>query len=167
VLLFAGHVTTVNLIGNAIWSLLENPEQLAGLQGDPALAVAAVEETLRYRPGVLGVARVTLRDVVLDGQAIPAGEQVIAWTASANRDETVFPAPDSFNIGRSPAPHFAFGHGSHFCLGNGLARLEGRLALQAVVARFRDLSFAEPTLVPLDNPVLYGLQRLPVTFRSR
>ncbi|MBC7543600.1 MAG: cytochrome P450 [Candidatus Sericytochromatia bacterium] len=165
VLLFAGHVTTVNLIGNALWSLLENPGQLARLRDQPDLAAAAVEETLRYRPGVLGVARVTLRDVELGGRTIPAGEQIVAWTASANRDETVFAEPDRFDIDRTAAAHLAFGHGIHFCMGNGLARLEGRLALQAVLARLPDLQLAEKTLQPMDNPVLYGLQQLSVTCR--
>lgn len=164
VLLIAGHLNAVSMIGNAVWTLLEHPEQLARLRADPTLMDGAVEEVLRYRPSILGIPRVTRCDVEIGGQTIPAGERVVAWLGSANRDETVFDDPDRFDIDRPPGAHLALGHGIHYCLGAQLARLQGRLVLKALLARLPAFTLTPGPLSPLDHPVLYRPKQLTVTF---
>src|SRR5215207_560166 len=127
----AGHVTTVNLVGNGVVALLRHPEQLAKLGADPELlAKGVVEETLRYWGPVDFVGRRTAReDVAVDGTVIPKGEEATVSLASANRDPERFANPDVFDIGRADANrHVAFGKGIHVCLGAPLARVEGQVA---------------------------------------
>jgi cytochrome P450 len=141
-LLLAGHITTVNLITNAVYSLLEHPDVLDAVIADPALVPGVVEETLRTLPPVRGVGRVATRSVELGGVQVREGQRVIAWIAAANRDQRVFDAPDRFDPHRRPNPHLAFGMGPHFCLGAPLARLEARLALEALAPHLRDLALS-------------------------
>ncbi len=164
-LLVAGNETTTNLISNAVLSLLEHPEELARLRANPELLPTAIEEALRYRSPVQFMFRVTKADVELGGQTIPAGSMVLASIGSANRDEAKFPEPDRFDIARDPNPHIAFGVGIHFCLGAPLARLEARVALEAVLRRLPDLRRAnDDQLVPARGFVVHGYKSLPLVF---
>ena len=138
VLLAAGFETTKNLVGNAVWLLHGHPAARARLLADPALIPAAVEEVLRFESPVVGLARTTTRDVEMRGVLVPAGARVQMNYASANRDDRAFVDADQFDIDRTDQRHLAFGHGIHFCLGAALARLEGRVAIEELLARFPD-----------------------------
>ena len=124
---------------------LDHPEQLARVRAEPErLLPAAIEEVLRYRTPVQMVFRSTTRDVALRGRVIPAGQLVLLMVGSANRDPRHFRDPNRFDIAREqPVPHVAFGHGAHFCIGAALARLEGRVALTALLERFERFERAE------------------------
>lgn len=164
-LLLAGHETTVNLIGNGTLALLEHPEQFDKLKSNPELLPSAIEEMLRFTNPVHQIApRYALEDVELGGQHIPKGGTVIVGVASANRDETAFVNAHAFDIARNPNPHIAFGLGIHYCLGAPLARLEGKIAFDALLARFPNLSLAFPaeTLEWRGAPSLRGLKKLPI-----
>ncbi|MCL2541414.1 MAG: cytochrome P450 [Nocardioidaceae bacterium] len=140
----AGHETTVNLIANGTLALLRNPDQLALLRSTPDLADNAVEELLRYDSPVQFSRRITLEPYDVAGQTIPAGSFVMASLASANRDEEHWgPDADRLRLDRPDArSHLSFGSGVHHCLGAALARLEGRIVFQRLVARFPDLALA-------------------------
>ncbi|MER7016049.1 cytochrome P450 [Saccharopolyspora sp. NPDC000359] len=164
-LLVAGHETTVNLIGNAVLHLLRDPEQWAALRADPDLVTSAVEEVLRFDGPVMhGTFRFTAEPVEVGGVEIPANQVVWVGLASANRDPEQFPEPDLFDVTRNAHGHLAFGHGIHFCLGAQLARLEGQVALRALIERFPNLTAA----IALDDAqwrfstLIHGLQSLPV-----
>ncbi len=131
-LLVAGNETTTNLIGNAVTALLDHPAQLARLAADPSLVPGAVEEALRYDSPVQVVFRTTTQDVDLAGTRIPKGAYVAPLLGSANRDERRFSDPDRFDIARNTQGQVGFGFGKHFCLGASLARLEARIALEAL-----------------------------------
>jgi cytochrome P450 len=164
-LVAAGHETTVNLIGNGTLALLTHPEQLALLRAEPHRMAAAVEEMLRY-DGSLQVTLpyVTTKPVELGGTRLPAGAVVFLGLLAANRDRSRIAHPDAFDITRTPVPHLAFGHGVHHCLGAPLARLEGRIAFRALLARFPRLRLAVPAaeLTWLPNLLMNGLTALPV-----
>jgi cytochrome P450 len=141
-LIVAGQETTSNLIANAMLCFAEHPDQRARLAASPELLPSAIEEVLRFRSPVQWIFRVTMSDVVLHGQTIPAGQVVIPIAGSANRDPGVFSEPNRFDIARAPNPHLAFGHGVHFCIGAPLARLEARIALQDLFSRLPNLELA-------------------------
>src|SRR5262245_37303877 len=134
-LIVAGNETTMKLIGNLAYYLAEHPDQRSRLVENPARIPAAVEETLRYDLPVQLTARTLTRDVELHGQRLRAGEKVALLLASANRDERQFPDPDRFDVDRDASGHLGFGIGIHFCLGASLARLEARIALEALLER--------------------------------
>jgi len=135
-LLNAGHETTTNLIGNALYLLLTHEDQLQRLRLEPALINPAIEEVLRCEsPNQLGN-RLTLEAVQLRDKALPAGAYLHLCIGSANRDPEVFRDPDRFDIARSPNPHLAFAAGAHACAGMSVARLEGQLAIQRIIQRF-------------------------------
>src|SRR5262249_42037925 len=138
-LLAAGHITTTHLIGNTIACLLEHPEVMARLGAQPEQWPMAIEEILRYQSPVQAVRRWATEDVELAGETFRAGELILVWIGSANRDEERFAEADRFDIDRDPNPHIAFGQGIHFCLGAALARLEARVALPTLLARLPDL----------------------------
>jgi cytochrome P450 len=173
-LLQAGHLTTVNLINNCIWSLLENPAQLAKLKNSlssshPTSSTLdlAIEETLRYRSPVQALVRFSTKDTELGGKTIRAGKRVVTWIGSANHDESIFTNPEEFDILRSPNPHIAFGAGIHLCLGAPLARLEGHIALNVLMSRLQSLEFDDdPTnLEPIaGSSFLFGVKNLPLKF---
>lgn len=167
-LLLAGNETTTTLLGNVLQTFDEHPEVMEELRADPSLIPGAIEEVLRYRSPVRLLLRATLQEVTLGGQTIPAGSGVVAWLASANRDEEQFPDPDTFDIRRTPNRHLAFGYGIHFCLGAPLARLETRIALETMLTRWTDIrrTNQEP-LESLGSFVLLGPRHLPVVFRRR
>ena len=166
-LLVAGHETTVNLIGNGVLSLLEYPDQLAKLQADPTLIRTAVEELLRYAsPVEMGDERYAREDVTIDGVTIPRGELVYPVISSANRDPSQFANPDALDITRDPNRHLAFGQGIHYCLGAPLARMEGQIAINALLRRMPDLrlTVAPETLRWNKGLMLRGLEALPLAF---
>jgi cytochrome P450 len=133
----AGSETTRNAISFGLHSLVEFPDQLERLRGDPELLDTAVEEILRWASPNSYFRKTTTRDVVLDGITIPAGDAVTIWHPSANRDKKIFNDPFVFDVGRSPNPHVAFGGGGpHFCIGAALARRELRVIFRALLDRF-------------------------------
>lgn len=167
-LLVAGNETTTNLIGNAFLCLDEYPAVWGQLQAEPTLIPSAMEEVLRYFAPVQSMFRVTRADVVVSEQTIPAGSMVLSWIASANRDEEQFPNADTFDIRRTPNRHIAFGHGIHFCLGAPLARLESKIAFEAIVQRLTNIErVREVPLERTDSFFLYGVKHLLVTFAVR
>ncbi|MBI2703627.1 MAG: cytochrome P450 [Mycobacterium sp.] len=161
-LLLAGHETTTNLIGNGTLALLREPDQWKRLGKEPALLPTAIEELLRYDGPVQATVRVALEDVAIDDQVIPEGSLVLVSIGSANHDPDTFENPDQLDLARVPNPHLAFGFGTHFCLGAPLARLEARLAFDALTQRFPGLSLVDDRPVYRTNPVLRGLTSLDV-----
>ncbi len=139
----AGFETTMNLIGNAVFTLLRHPDQLARLRDDPSLIASTVEEVLRYEPPVMATARVSMKDTEIGGNSVRCGQQGVMMLASANRDAEVFGDPGTFDVSRAPNPHLTFGGGHHFCPGAALARLEGQIAVGMLVQRFPNLALAE------------------------
>jgi len=135
-LLNAGHETTTNLIGNGLWLLLNNPGELARLRADPALVPSAIEEMLRYDgPIQLNNRRLTA-PLALSGRTLPADTLITIGIGAANHDPAQFPDPEGFDVGRKPNRHVAFGQGDHVCVGMNVARMEGRIALGRLLARF-------------------------------
>ncbi|NOJ92039.1 cytochrome P450 [Corallococcus coralloides] len=164
-LLPAGMETTAQLIGNAAILLARHPEQLEQARADRAHIPRFIEEVLRCEPPAQFAFRVTTSDVELSGTPIPAGSLVMGLVASANRDERIFEQPDAFLPGREKASqHLSFGHGIHFCLGAQLARMEARLALEALVPRIRALRLRSPTIEWLPGRTIHGPRTLPVEF---
>jgi cytochrome P450 len=164
-LLIAGHETTVNLIGNGMYLLLTHPDQLDTVKRDRGRLPGAIEEFLRYEPPVkTSTVRITSEPVSLGAVTIPAGEPVLISLLSANRDDAVYAGADRFDIARRDAGHLAFGHGIHFCLGAALARLEGRIAIGALLDRFPDvrLAVAPEELSWRPGLLIRGLATLPV-----
>ncbi|HZS78819.1 MAG TPA: cytochrome P450 [Ktedonobacteraceae bacterium] len=165
-LLVAGNETTTNLLGNAIWCFDEHPETMEQLRAEPDLMPNAVEEVLRYTSPVRAMFRVTLSDATIGEKTIPAGSGVMAWIASANRDDEQFPNADTFDIRRSPNRHLAFGYGIHFCLGAPLARLEAKVALNMMLERLHDIRRDRNAPVELmPSFILNGYRKLPIVFR--
>jgi cytochrome P450 PksS len=167
-LLLAGHETTVNLIASGTLALLQHPDQRLRLRQDPSLIDRAVEELLRFtNPVEHGTTRFALEDVEVGGVTIPRGSRVVALLSSANRDEAVFEHPDQLDLARHPNRHLAFGLGIHYCLGAPLARLEGKIAIQALVQRFPDLALdVPPEKLRWRHAIsVRGLKALPVRLR--
>jgi cytochrome P450 len=169
ILLVAGHETTVNLIGNGMLALLTHPAELARLRNDRALLGSAIEEMLRYAsPLQMATERYACPGAAAGGVSIPRGDLVYVSLAAANRDERQFEDPDRFDISRSPNPHLAFGLGIHHCLGAPLARLEGAIAIDALVSRFGEIRLTERPgkLRWRKGVVLRGLERLRLIVRQ-
>jgi cytochrome P450 len=162
-LFIAGHVTTVNLVGNGVLALLRHPEELRRMRDDPGIVKGGVEELLRYDGPVHGVSRAALEDVELHGTVIRRADLVTAALPAANRDPARFPDPDTLDLARTDRHHVAFGRGIHFCLGAPLARLEGQIAIPALLRRFPDLALAEGHRLQWTGSFLRGLEALPVT----
>jgi cytochrome P450 len=138
-MMLGGNVTTAILLIRALDRLCQHPEIYQTLLDDPSLIAGAIEETLRYDFSSFNVWRTARHDTMFNGHEIKAGQYVVAWTGAANFDETYFPHSEQFDIRRSPNPHITFGHGVHVCLGYPLARLEGRIALERIVAHFSEI----------------------------
>ena len=143
ILLFAGHETTANLLGNGLLALLRNPGQLELLRAEPERLPAAVEELLRYDSPVQRNRRLAMEDMTFGGKQIRRGDSVLVFMGSANRDAAKFADPDRLDIARSPNPQMAFGHGIHFCAGAALTRLEAPIALRALLERFPSVRLAD------------------------
>ena len=141
---FAGHEATTGLIGNLARRLLEDPDRWDRVADDPGLIPAAVEETLRFDPSVPVWRRVTTRPATLGGVELPEGAKLFLWLAAAGRDPRVFSNPDGFDLRRPNADkHLAFGLGLHYCLGASLGKLEARLALEELTARYPRLRLVD------------------------
>lgn len=164
-LLVAGHETMVNLIGNCVLALLRHPDQLAALRADPGLVPKAIEETLRY-DGPLHAAtmRYTAEPVRIGDVDIPAREIVMISVGAANRDAEQHDLAEEFHLDRRSGGHLAFGHGTHFCLGAALARLEGQIAVRQLVERFPDLTIgcSADDLEWRFSTLIRGVERLSV-----
>jgi cytochrome P450 len=165
-LLIAGNETTAHLVTNAVWTLTEEPEALRRLREDPALVGRVVEEVLRYRSPSIMLFRTALADTRLGEVDIRGGQLVRLWLGSANRDERQFPDPDVFDIDRRSNSHVAFGTGVHACLGASLARLEARIVLEALLARFDSLERLDAPREPVGE-VVFSLRHLPVAVVPR
>jgi cytochrome P450 len=163
-LLVAGHETTVNLIGNGSLALLRHPAELRRLRENPGLIGSAVEELLRYDGPVQRTARIPSEDVTIGGVTIPKGEMVMPFLGAADRDPAQFPDPDRLDITRSDNRHIAFGMGIHFCLGAPLARMEGQIAINAMLERLPKLALATDRPEYRESLTLRGLKALPVSF---
>ena len=164
-LLFAGHETTTNLLGNGLYHLLRHPEQEAKLRAHPELTESAVEELLRFDGPVTATTKVATRDLELRGAKLAAGDRVLTFMASANRDPERFEDPDRLDIERRNNRHLTFGFGIHFCLGAPLARLEAQLAFRTLLRRLPELSAAPARFKP--QIILRGLESLPLRWDAR
>jgi cytochrome P450 len=166
VLLIAGHETTANMISCGMLRLLQHPEQLADLRAgmaDPNCVENAVEEILRYDSPLSNVPRTAVAEIELHGKKIRAGQRVYLANLAANRDPTVFPDPDRFDIRRENAgKHIAFAFGIHFCIGAPLARMEGQIAFPALLRRFPNIRLSDKSPEWADALTLHGLITLPV-----
>jgi cytochrome P450 len=168
-LLVAGNETTRNMMSGGLLGFAGDPDQWSSLQSRVAEGVTralplAVEEMLRWTTPVVSFMRTTTRPTELGGRQLGAGEPVLMLYASANRDEAVFgPTADRFDAGRDPNPHVAFGFGPHFCIGAVLARLEGRILLEELLARFGSVEQAGP-VVRTASPVIAGVRSAPLAF---
>ena len=165
-LLLAGNETTTNLIGNAVRNLLSHPAALAKVRADRTLVPSLVEEVLRYESPVQLIPRQTAREVELEGGKIPAGATVFLLLGSANRDGRKFPEPDHFDVTRNPQDHVAFGYGIHYCLGAPLARLEGRIALDALLFDCPPFTCTKEPLPQIASVIVRGVQTLPLRFAA-
>jgi cytochrome P450 len=160
-LLNAGHETTTNLIGNGLWALLKNADQLKSLRQTPSLIASAIEEMLRFDgPIQLNNRRLTA-PMTLGGTTLPAGSLITIGIGAANHDPAQFAEPERFDIARKPNRHVAFGHGDHVCVGMNVARMEGRIAFARLLARFARIELnGEPER---DRRIRFrGFRRLPV-----
>lgn len=162
-----GHETTANLLNNSMLALAAHPGAVAELRAHPDKMTTAVEEFLRYDSPVLSIGRVVTEEVELGGKTLAEGDRVFAMLVGANRDPEIFSHPDELQIERAFNPHMAFGKGPHFCLGTPLARIEGRVALNAVLERFSSIELAEPVedIQWLNSMVTRGPSRVPVILR--
>ena len=165
-LLFAGHETTTHHIANALAALLRFPSELEKLRRNPALAPAAVEELLRYDGPIGAQVRIVQEPQRFHGRELQAGDRVFLMMNAANRDPRAYDEPDRLDLARHGPPHLTFGYGAHICLGFPLARLEGQIALPAVLARWREIEPATSAVQWLDSMVLRGMQAFPIRVRS-
>src|SRR2546422_10953137 len=162
-LLVAGNETTTHLIGNAVLALVAPPGALAALRAAPSRVPAAVEEVLRFSSPVQMDPRLATREAQLHDVAVAAGEVVLCWLGSANRDETVFENADVFDIGRERKPDVALGFGPHSCLGASLAPLEAEVALRVLLARTRRFRRVDDTPLPIPPSIVFrGVTSLPL-----
>jgi cytochrome P450 len=160
--LFGGHETTTNLLGSAIVALLKHPDQLQRLHAQPALIDSAVEEFLRYDGPSNSIARVVAQDHEIAGKTLRAGERVFAMINAANRDPRQFTDPHRLDLGRTPNRHLTFGFGIHFCLGAPLARLEAKVCLGQLAARFPGMRSGSQPPEWIDALIMRGPKRLPL-----
>lgn len=165
-ILVGGDETTRHVISGGLHQLLIHPDQWQRLAADPALRPSAVEEMLRWVTPIKNMVRTATRATTLGDQEIAEGDELMLLYPSANRDEDVFVDPFRFDVARSPNEHLAFGFGTHFCLGNSLARLEISVMLEQVQERLPDLALADPHATVDMRPANFisGVEHLPVTF---
>lgn len=164
--LISGNETTVTLFGNGLLALLQHPQQMERLRANPELLRTAIEEMLRYEPGINFILRVAVQDYPCGGMLIPAGSLVIGLVGAFNRDPARFGDPDVFDIARQPNQHSIFGGGAHVCIGAALARLEAQAGFSALLARFSHIELAGEPRWWVDRTNQRGLQSLPLLFSS-
>lgn len=164
-ILIGGDETTRHVITGGMYQLLVDPDQRAMLVADPELMPTAVEEMLRWVSPIRNMSRTVVADTELAGHQLRAGQKVLLLYPSANRDASVFDEPDRFDVARDPNEHLAFGFGTHFCLGNSLARLELRVMFERILERMPDMELIEPG-EPANRPANFvsGYERMPVRF---
>ncbi|PYI67649.1 cytochrome P450 [Arthrobacter livingstonensis] len=163
-LVVAGNETTRMALSHGVLAFAQHPEQFRRLKDDPTLLNTAVEEILRWATPIHHFRRTALTDTVIGETAVKAGDKVLIWYASANRDENVFPDPYSFDIGRKPNPHIAFGGGGpHVCMGNSLARLELQIVFRELARRVETIELDGP-VDRLRSNLTHGIKSLPVHF---
>ncbi|MBL8780604.1 MAG: cytochrome P450 [Alphaproteobacteria bacterium] len=160
--LVGGNLTTTDLIGNGVYTLLQHPQQLALLKANPALIGKAVEEILRYAPPVGQTARILDRDAEVGGCPMKKAQVIVTSLPAANRDPATYADPHRFDITREPVPHMSFGGGAHICIGAPLARLEAQVALAKIFERYPNLKLAEDAPAWKTTPFFHGLERLRV-----
>jgi hypothetical protein len=161
-LFFAGHETTVNLIGTGVRNLLRHPDQLTTLRADRSLIQTAVEELLRFDGPVQRTGRTAQADVELGGVTVRKGERVVAFVAAANRDPAQFRDPDRLDVTRTENQHLAFGAGIHYCVGAPLARVETQIAIDTLLRRFPTLSLQGDAPTWRETAIIRGLTALPL-----
>ncbi|OKI48953.1 hypothetical protein A6A27_36100 [Micromonospora sp. CB01531] len=164
-MIVAGHDTTLSLIGNGVYLLMQKPDRAAQLRADPSLLPAAIEEFLRLEsPVPVANFRAAVNSFDIGGTRISAGDLVVISLQAANRNDSQFSDPSRFDLARTKGRHLAFGHGIHFCLGAPLARLEGELAIGTLLKRFPDLRLAVPAaeLTWSQAPFIHRLDKLPL-----
>jgi len=160
----AGNETTRNLMSGAMHAFFQNPEQWQRLLDDRSLLPSAVDEMLRFVTPVMNFRRTAMVDAELSGTTIAAGDKVVFFHASANRDEDVFNNPNTFDVGRDPNPHIAFGGGGpHFCLGTNLARMEIRVMFEHLLDRLPDIR-QDGEVLRLQSQFINGVKHIPVAF---
>jgi cytochrome P450 len=165
-LLFAGHETSRNLIGNLVYRLLEHPGEMERLRSDPALAPSAVEESLRYDPPITFTSRIAHEDLELCSWPVSTGQLVVLFLTAANFDPDRFADPYRFDVTRPDNRHLSFGWGIHHCLGANLARVEGAVAVTTLLDRFARIELTgEPSQWTSFTP-LRGRERLDVALTS-
>ena len=164
-LLFAGHETTTHHLANGLRALTRFPAEMAKLRRQPSLAAAAVEELLRYDGPIGAQVRIVQEPQSLHGRALQPGERVFLMMNAANRDPRAYREPDVVDLERNGVAHLTFGFGAHLCLGFPLARLEGQIALPAVLARWREIEADDAAAEWIDSLVLRGMTALPVRVR--
>ncbi|MGB2632694.1 MAG: cytochrome P450 [Candidatus Acidiferrum sp.] len=161
-LLFAGHETTRNLIGNGMYTLLQHPQETAELREKPEMIRSAVEELLRFESPVQFTARVLKEDMEVCGQSVPKRGTILCMLGAANRDPKQFKEPNQLNLKRLNNQHLAFSAGPHFCIGSQLARLEGQVAILNLVQRFPEMKLSGPQPEWAPTFGLRGLKSLSV-----
>ena len=164
-LMIAGNETTTNLLGNLLNRIADAPDVWGALRADPALVEKAIEESLRIDSPAQYVFRRATEDVTIGTTTVPAGETVMVYLASANRDPDRWSDPADFAAARERDRHVAFGHGVHTCIGAPLARIEAKAAMQALLVRFSSIERGESPGRRLPGGLLFGFQSLPVVFR--
>jgi cytochrome P450 len=166
-LVVAGNETTRHTITQGLMALLDHPDQLAAWRDDPSLSASATEEILRWTSVTMHFRRTATREIAVHGKQIRAGDKVVVWYVSANRDERQFPDPFAFDIRRHPNEHMAFGlHGPHLCLGAWLARLEIRVTFEELLPRLADVEVTG-TAERLRSNFISGVKHLPVRVALR
>lgn len=167
VLIIAGNATTTAMLSNLIVELLAHPTELARLRSDPTLIPTAVNEVLRFSSPVQAMPRRCVKPIELGGYKVAAGQFVLGWIGSANRDETVFERADVLDVSRTPNPHIAFGFGIHSCIGSHLAFVEGCIVLGALLARTRSFELTNREPLPMHSSfVARSYRSLPVRLEA-
>lgn len=167
ILILGGNETTRNATSGGLLALIEHPEQAERLRNDRSLLESAVDEILRWTSPIVHFGRLVTQDTEIGGQPIAAGQKVVMWYPSGNRDEDVFDEPDQFDVGRDPNDHIAFGgFGEHFCLGANLARLELRCIFTHILDRLDDIQL-NGDVERLRSGFVGGINQLPISFAAR